>query len=172
MTIMKRLLPLLAILLLVSACGFKLQTKAKLPAEMQRTKLEIMLPYSEFARRLETLLEQSGVRVVTVLEDGVAVLEVPVNETRKEIQSIGDNARVREFLVRHSVQFRLLDSSGTELIPLQIFEQSRVYRFNEQDILAIEREDEFLRNDLADSLARMVVRRLGTYENSANAATN
>jgi LPS-assembly lipoprotein len=91
------------------------------------------------------------------------VLQVPVNSMRKEIQSIGDNARVREFLIRHTVQFRLFDSGGTELIPLQTFEQSRVYSFNEQDILAAEREDEFLRNDLADSLARMVVRRLGTY---------
>jgi outer membrane lipopolysaccharide assembly protein LptE/RlpB len=130
---------------------------------MQRTRLEIQDPYSQFARRLQTHLEQSGVDVVTAAE-GAAMLEVPLNATRKEIQSIGDNARVREFLVRHTVQFRLLASDGNELIPLQTFEQSRIYSFNEQDILAAEREDEFLRNDVADSLARMVVRRLGTYE--------
>jgi LPS-assembly lipoprotein len=159
---MVRLLLLPAALLLLSACGFHIQTRAELPPEMQRTRLEVELPYSEFARRLETHLEQNGVNVVTNL-DGAAVLQVPVNSMRKEIQSIGDNARVREFLIRHSVQFRLFDSGGTELIPLQTFEQSRVYSFNEQDILAAEREDEFLRNDLADSLARMVVRRFGTY---------
>jgi len=153
---------LLAALLLLSACGFKLQTRAELPPEMQRTRLEVVDPYGEFARRLETLLEQNGVKVVSALGEA-AVLEVPLNESRKEIQSIGDNARVQEYLVRHSVQFRLLDSKGAEMIPLQTFELSRVYKFNEQDILAAEREDEFLRNDLADSLARMVVRRLGNY---------
>jgi LPS-assembly lipoprotein len=157
-----RLLCLSAVLILLNACGFHLQSKAELPPEMQRTRLEIQSPYSQFARRLETHLEQSGVNVVTAL-DGAAILEVPVNATRKEIQSIGDNARVREFRVRHTVQFRLLASDGTEMIPLQTFEQSRVYSFDEQDILAAEREDEFLRNDLADNLARMVVRRLGTY---------
>lgn len=157
-----RLLYLLLILQFVTACGFQLQTRSELPPEMQRTRLEIQSPDSDFARRLETQLEQNGVQVVTVLGDA-AVLEVPVNSVRKEIQSIGDNARVREFLLRHSVQFRLLDSDGTELIPMQTFEQSRVYSFNEQDILAAERENEFLRKDLADSLARMVVRRLGTY---------
>lgn len=157
-----RLLPLLAVLLLVGACGFHLQTRAELPPEMQRTRLEVQAPYSEFARRLEIHLEQSGVKVVTALENA-AVLEVPLNRSRKEIQSIGDNARVREYLIRHTVQFRLLDSSGKEIIPLQTFEQSRVYSFNEQDILAAERENEFLRNDLSDNLARMVVRRLGTY---------
>lgn len=146
----------------MGACGFHLQTKVELPPEMQRTKLEVQSPYSEFARRLETHLEQNGIQVVKGLE-GAAILEVPVNNMRKEIQSIGDNARVREFLIRHTVQFRLIDSEGVELIPLQSFEQSRIYSFNEQDILAAEREDEFLRKDLADATARMVVRRLGTY---------
>jgi LPS-assembly lipoprotein len=160
--LIKRLLLILAVLMLVSACGFKLQARAELPPEMQRTKLEIQAPYSEFARRLEIYLEQNGVNIVTALENA-AVLEVPLNQSRNEIQSIGDNARVREYLVRHTVQFRLLDSSGKELIPLQTFEQSRVYSFNEQDILAAERENEFLRNELSDTLARMVVRRLGTY---------
>ena len=158
-----RLIPILAVMLLITACGFQLQTRSELPPEMQRTRLEIQSPHSEFARRLQIHLEQNGVQVVTGLAEA-AVLEVPLNSQRKEIQSIGDNARVREFLVRHSVQFRLLDSEGNELIPLQTFEQSRVYSFNEQDILAAEREDEFLRQDLSDSLARMVVRRLGTYE--------
>ncbi len=157
-----RLFSLLSVLLLVTACGFHLQTRAELPAEMQRTKLDIQLPYSEFARRLEIHLEQNGVKVVTSL-DNVAVLEVPLNRMRKEIQSIGDNARVREFLIRHTVQFRLLDSNGTELVPMQTFEQTRTYSFTAQDILAAEQEDEFLRGDLADSMARMVVRRLGTY---------
>ena len=159
---LNRLLLLLSFLVLVTACGFHLQSRAELPPEMARTKLAIQSPYSEFARRLESYLEQNGVQVVTVLEDA-AVLEVPVNIMRKEIQSIDDNARVREFLIRHIVKFRLLDSKGNELIPLQSFEQSRVYSFNKQDILAAERESEFLSNNLSDSLARMVVRRLGTY---------
>jgi len=154
---------LMALMLsLITACGFQLQTRAELPPEMQRTRLEIQDPYGRFARRVETLLEQNNVQVVQSLDDA-AVLEVPLNRVQKEIQSIGDNARVREFLIRHTVHFRLLDKDGEEVIPLQIFEQSRVYSFNEQDILAAEREDEFLRNDLADSLAGMVVRRIGTY---------
>jgi len=157
-----RLLTFLSVFLLLTACGFQLQTRAELPPEMQRTKLEVQASDNAFERRLEVHLEQSGVQVVTGLDDA-AVLEVPFNRTRKEIQSIGDNARVREFLIRHTIKFRLLDSEGVELIPMQTFEQSRVYSFNEQDILAAERESEFLSDDLSDSLARMVVRRLGTY---------
>ncbi|MCW8925152.1 MAG: LPS assembly lipoprotein LptE [Xanthomonadales bacterium] len=148
--------------LLLSACGFQLQTRAELPAEMQHTRLEVQAPFSKFASRLETHLEQNGVRVVKDADDA-AVLEVPQNSVRREIQSIGDNARVREYMLRHTVQFRLLDSDGKEMIPLQTLEQTRVYSFDQQDILSKEREDEFLREDLSDALARMVVRRLGTY---------
>jgi LPS-assembly lipoprotein len=160
--ITRYLIVLLLVPVLLGACGFQLQTHAELPPEMQQTVLEVQSPYSPFARRLEILLEQNGAQIV---ESGgnAAILEVPQNRMRKEIQSIGDSARVREYLIRHTVQFRLLDSEGNELIPLQTFEQSRVYTFNEQDILAAEREDEFLRNELSDSLARMVVRRLGTF---------
>ena len=157
-----RHLSLVLFALLLSACGFHLQSSSELPPEMQRTRLEVTGPYSEFARRLEVHVEQSGAQVVTDADDA-AVLEVPQNRVRREIQSIGDNARVREYMLRHTVQFRLLDSNGKELIPLQTLEQSRVYSFDQQDILSKEREDEFLRDDLSDTLARMVVRRLGTY---------
>jgi len=92
-------------LALISACGFQLQARVELPAEMQKTRLEVVDPYGRFARRLETLLEQNGIQVVESA-DGAAILEVPVNNVRKEIQSIGDNARVQEFLVRHSSPFR------------------------------------------------------------------
>lgn len=152
----------LLLALLLSACGFHLQTRAELPAEMQQTRLDVRLPHSEFARRLEIHLEQNGVHVVEDA-DNAAVLEVPQNLVRREIQSIGDNARVREYMLRHTIQFRLLDGAGNEMIPLQTLEQTRVYSFDQQDILSKEREDEFLRDDLSDALARMVVRRLGTY---------
>lgn len=158
----RHLIAFLLILGLLAGCGFQLQTRVELPGEMQQTRLEVQAPYSSFARRLETLLEQNGAQIV-VSGENAALLEVPQNQIRKEIQSIGDNARVREYLIRHTVQFRLLDEKGDEMIPLQTLEQSRVYSFNEQDILAAEREEEFLRNELSDSLARMVVRRLGTY---------
>ena len=155
---------MLSALLVLTACGFQLQPRVELPGAMQQTQLEIKDPYSEFARRLEIHLGQSGAQMVDDAP-GAAILEVPENTVRREIQSIGDNARVREYQIRHTVSFRLLDAQGKELVPLQTLEQSRVYSFDNTDILAVERESEFLREDLADSLARMVVRRLGTFEN-------
>ena len=143
------------------ACGFHLQPTFQLPAAMASTRLEAQDPYSQFARRLTILLEQNGARVSDDPE-ATAVLEIPVNRVYKDILTIGDNARVREYRIRHRVQFRLVDADGKELVPEQTLEQSRVISFDEQDILAATREEEFLRQELADTLSRMVLRELGT----------
>jgi len=158
---LRLLLPVL--LLSLSACGFHLQTHTAFKSDIQRIHVSIQRPQSEFARHVESLLRQNGVQLVDSGE-GAAELDVPLNRARKEIQSIGDNARVREYLLRYTVEFRLLDRTGKELIPLQTLEQTRTYSFNEQDILSAEREDEFLRSDLAESLARALVRRVGSYQ--------
>lgn len=143
-----------------AACGFHLQQATELPAAMSRTSLEIQDPYSPFARQLSILLEQNGVQVVE-RNQASAILQVPLNEVRKEILTIGDNARVREYRVRHAVRFRLVDPGGQVLVAERSLEQSRVISFDEQDILAAAQEEEFLRKNMADTLSRLVLRHLG-----------
>lgn len=153
----------LAVLLVFSlqGCGFHLPKEAQLPVEMDRVQLDLADPYSDYGRRLAILLEQGG---STVVEDGSAtsVLHVRQNRVRKEILTIGDNARVREYRLRHTVAFSLVDLSGRVLVPEQTLEQSRVISFDEQDILGAAQEDEQLRREMADTLARLTLRRLGT----------
>ncbi|MFT5141047.1 MAG: LPS-assembly lipoprotein [Lysobacterales bacterium] len=158
-----RIIPIFIAAIIIASCGFHLQAETILPLEMAQTRLEIQNPYSPFARRLSNLLEQSGINIVEASDSG-AVLEVPLNVVRKEILTIGDNARVREYRVRHSISFRLLDSNGQILIPDHKLEQSRVISFDEQDILAAAQEEEFLRKNMADTLSRLVIRHLGTAE--------
>lgn len=157
--IFMRALGLLAATALLSACGFQLRDSADLPPEMARTYMVIDGQYSPLARRLRVLLEQSGAELVQP-DDALAILEVPVNNVVTNVLTIGDNARVREYRIIHTVQFRLLDSAGTELIPRQTLRQTREISFDEQEILGSSREQEYLKQDLANSLARLIMRRL------------
>lgn len=155
------LLLTLALAGLLSACGFHLQAPTALPEAMSLTRLDIQDPYSPFARQLSILLEQNGIQLVDD-DPSAAILEVPLNEVRKEILTIGDNARVREYRVHHAVRFRLLDPQGRVIVPEQRLEQSRVISFDEQDILAAAQEEEFLRKNMVDTLSRLVLRHLGS----------
>ena len=132
----------------------------ELPSEMANTFMVINDEYSLLGRRVRALLEQSGATFVG-RKDATAVLLIPTNSVVTEVLTIGDNARVREFRISHTVKFRVTDANGGEIIPLQTVRQARELSFDEQEILVASREQEYLRQELAETLSRMLVTRLG-----------
>lgn len=150
---------ILSLALISSGCGFQLRTDVELPPEMARTKMVIGDEYSDLGRQVRTMLEQSGVQFVSS-EEATAILEIPVNQVVTDVLTIGDNARVREFRISHTVRFRLLDAGGQVLLDWQNLRQAREVSFDEQKILAGSREREYLEKELAETLSRMLVSRL------------
>jgi outer membrane lipopolysaccharide assembly protein LptE/RlpB len=150
---------MLGLLLICGGCGFQLRTDTDLPPDMAKTKMVIGNEYSDLARRLRVMLEQSGVQFVSS-EEATAILEIPVDQVATDVLTIGDNARVREYRISHTVRFRLLDSDGQVLLDWQNLSQAREVSFDEQRILAGSREQEYLKKELADTLSRMVMSRL------------
>lgn len=144
---------------LVGACGFQLRDAASLPPEMGQTRLVIDDRYGQLSRNLQNLLERNGVQIVDG-DAATAVLEVTANRVVTEVLTIGDSARVREYRITHTVEFRLTDAAGGELIGPQTLRQARELAFDEQAILANSREEEYLREDLAKTMARLMVARL------------
>lgn len=149
----------LIVLLSAGGCGFQLRGEASLPPEMEKTQIVISNEYSTLARRVRVMLERSGVQIVGAGEAS-AILEIPQNQIVTEVLTIADNARVREYRLTHTVRFRLTDARGEELIGWQTLRQSREISFDEQQILASSREQEYLREDLAETMAQLLVARL------------
>ncbi len=160
------LLTMLSLGLLCSACGFQLREDAELPPEMAQTRMVIEDENSTLARRVRVLLEQTGVQFVGS-NQATAFLEIPLNSVVTEVLTIGDNARVREYRITHTVRFRVTDAEGKDIIPLQTMRQAREISFDEQEILATSREQEYLKQDLAETLSRLLVTRLESADASS-----
>ncbi|MEE4294893.1 MAG: LPS assembly lipoprotein LptE [Xanthomonadales bacterium] len=154
-----RYLLIAVFLLSLAGCGFQLRGKADLPPEMAQTQMIVDDANSTLARRVRTLLEQNGVTFVSGAK-ATAILEIPLNEVVTSVLTIADNARVREYRISHTVQFRLTAADGRELLTSQTLRQTREISFDEQKILASSREQEYLKQDLAEDLARLIVSRL------------
>jgi outer membrane lipopolysaccharide assembly protein LptE/RlpB len=152
---------LLSLSLLCTACGFQLRNDVALPTQMDKTQMVVDDEYSALARRVRIMLEQSGVQFVAG-DQATAILEIPVNNVVTDVLTIGDNARVREYRISHTVRFRLLDADGAVLVDWQDLRQAREVSFDEQRILAGSREQEYLKKELADTLSRLLVARLET----------
>ncbi|MBT8049398.1 MAG: hypothetical protein HKN57_10700 [Xanthomonadales bacterium] len=149
----------LSVVLLAAGCGFQLRTGVELPSQMAKTQMLIDNEYSTLGRKVRAMLEQNGVQFVGA-EEATAVLEIPVNNVATDVLTIGDNARVREYRISYTVRFRLLDAQGQELIGWQNLRQAREVSFDEQRILAGSREQEYLENELAETLSRLLIARL------------
>ena len=150
---------ILGLALLCTGCGFQLRNDVELPPQMAKTQMVIDDEYSTLARRVRVMLEQNGVQFVGGNEAS-AILEIPVNNVVTDVLTIGDNARVREYRVSHTVRFRLLDAQGQVLVGWQNMRQAREVSFDEQRILAGSREQEYLEKELAETLSRLLIARL------------
>ena len=150
---------ILSLALLITGCGFQLRDNVELPAQMAKTQMVVGDEYSTLARRVRVMLEQNGVQFVSGNEAS-AILEIPVNNVVTDVLTIGDNARVREYRISHTVRFRLLDAQGQELVGWQNMRQAREVSFDEQRILAGSREQEYLEKELAETLSRLLIARL------------
>jgi LPS-assembly lipoprotein len=164
---MRLLFLALACTLLLTACGFQLRGDADLPPEMKKTQLVIDDQYSTLARRVKTMLEQNGVRFVGP-DEATAILEIPENQVVTNVLTIGNNARVQEYRITHTVEFMLSDAKGNVILPPQTLRQTREISFDEQAILATSREQEYLQEDLAENLARLLVTRLESVTAGSN----
>jgi len=150
---------LLGLALLCTGWGFQLRNDVELPPQMAKTQMVVDDEYSTLARRVRVMLEQNGVQFVNGNEAS-AILEIPVNNVVTDVLTIGDNARVREYRISHTVRFRLLDAQGQVLVGWQNMRQAREVSFDEQRILAGSREQEYLKEELAETLSRLLIARL------------
>jgi LPS-assembly lipoprotein len=144
----------------LSACGFQLRGEARLPASMAQTRLVTLDQTSAFVRELERLLVANGVELVEGGADAAAELRITRETMRREALTISGDARVREFVLIFEVGLGVFDADGEPLMEVETLRLSRDYSFDEQEILAATREEEFLRADLRRSMAGRVLRRL------------
>jgi LPS-assembly lipoprotein len=155
-----RLLGLLLVACLLAGCGFQLRGEARLPEAMNETWLQTPDDSSAFVRELSLTLRANGVSISTTQQQGAAQLRIMSERMRRDALTISGRARVREFVLGFEVDFELLDAEGEVLIERETLRMSRDYSFDEQEILAATREEEFLRDEMRRAMAARLLRRL------------
>lgn len=145
---------------LFTACGFQLRGAAELPAAMERTYIRTPDASTGFVRDLERQLTANGVQVVASQSEATGILDIPVARMRRQALTISGAAQVREYQLRFEVRYRLVDADGEEIIPFDTAVLRRDYSFDEREILAATREEEFLEAELHGNMAVNLLRRL------------
>lgn len=151
-------------LLLLSACGFRLRGEVELPPELTRLRLDMDDSGPRIRRELINALERGGVTFVAPGTPDVAVLRVPVNQASTEALSISEQARVTEYAVRHRVVLEILAADGAVLLPQQEIMLERDFVFDRLDALGVAGQEEALMRDLEREMVRAILRRIESLE--------
>lgn len=152
----------LALLLLavLSGCGFKPSNIVQLDAQSGPFIVSADDTYSSLADNIERALSAAGARLADAGEPAYRIVIVSEDLNRRAL-SINEFAQVREYVLRYTVQYSLLDPDGKALIDKQTAEFRRVYTFDAQLSVGSPAEEALLEREMQAEMIRAILRRTG-----------
>lgn len=169
-------LVLIAVLNLgLSACGFHLRgtTSAALPEGLDRLRLTMAdsrLAYPPVLVEVRNALQ--GVEGVSVAnqQERAPLLTLFGEYFDTQVVAVDRGGRATAYLLNYKVSFKLADAQGRELLPAQSVKLQREYTFDRLNVLAKEREEEYLKLEMQRDAAQQILRRLAAAKPPASAA--
>lgn len=153
-----------ALLLTLAACGFRLRGTAEVPFET------IFLPGATGGIALDlkrNIQVGTKAKVVDDASQAEAVLQFTEETRAKEVLSLTGTGKVREFQLRYQVGFRVHDGKGGEYVPQSTIQLTRDVTFNDAEILAKEQEEQILFRDMQSDMVQQILRRLAASKKPA-----
>lgn len=153
-------LALLASLLTLTGCGFQLRGSSPVPAALQP--LAIDCPASMPGQFCQSLREQLELGGIELRNPGQADYLLRLSDYRQDrrASAITAQAAAAEYILRHTVAMELVTKDQIPLIATTDLNASETYRYDETNVLAKQREEDELRQQLGDLLAQQVIFRL------------
>jgi LPS-assembly lipoprotein len=158
---MSKLLSVLAVVIVVSGCGFRLQGRTPLPAPLAVTYVISPNEQTDFVQGLRKALIASGGTLVEDKERATGTVRILTDNVTSKILSVSANNIPREYELTYTVEFSVT-GRDEDLLPSQKVSVTRDYSFNERTLLAKENEEAILREGMARDLVSIVMRRLSS----------
>lgn len=142
----------------LTGCGFRLRGSYSTPF---RTLYLQMPENSHLAVRLrQELLAGSDVTIVNTPSEAEAILELLSDSRSRDVLSINDTGRAREYEIALSLSFRVSNPSGIDYMEAVTLTASRDLTYSESDFLSREKEEDFLYRDMEADLVNQLMRRI------------
>jgi LPS-assembly lipoprotein len=154
-------LVMMAVLTVVSGCGFRLQGRMPLPAPLKVAYVVAPNEQTEFVQGLRKALLINGGKLVDDSTNATSTVRIITDDVTSKILSVSANNIPREYELTYTVEFSV-SSKEEELLPTQKVSITRDYSFDERTLLAKENEAAILREGMARDLVNIVMRRLSS----------
>jgi LPS-assembly lipoprotein len=131
----------------------------QLPDGMKSVYVSASDELTPFATSLKRNLQRSGATLAASSASADTVVRVAKDRTGRRVLSVSARNTPQEYEIFYAVEYSI-DRAGKEVVPKQDLELTRNFSFEESQLLAKDREEDVLREAMAQDLANLVVRRL------------
>lgn len=159
---------IVAVALLVSACGFHLRGAYSLPFDT----LYIAQPESSELRAIikRNVEASTQTRITDAANEAQATLKIISDTPVKKILSLNSAGRVREYQLTRTFVFAVANNAGGEYLPQNSIVLSREMTFDDSSVLSKEAEEVLLWRDIQNDLVQQLLRRLAAVKLQATAS--
>ena len=145
----------------LAGCGFQMRGAATIPAEMDRTYIATSDRRSVFYRKLRAELMHHGIELVDSPVDATATFSIHSDLTGQRVLSVSARNVPREYEIFYTVLYSLQSGEETLLEP-RSQSLTMAYQWDETEVLGKEKEEEILRDSIADDLVRVVMMQISS----------
>ena len=157
------------------SCGFHLRgvSSFALPAELST--LRVTMGGAGYPPLLvevrNALLALGDVRLTDDVSANVPVLQLHSESSASQVLAIDSSGRISAYLINYRVDYSLVGADNKSLLPRQSVKLQREYNFDRLNVIATEKQSEFLQNEMRHDVAQQILRRLASL-NFARASGN
>ncbi|MCL7946051.1 LPS assembly lipoprotein LptE [Marinobacter sp. ATCH36] len=150
--------------LLVTGCGFQLRGAPPVSSALQPLAVDCSdnVP-GQLCDAVREQLELGRIQLKPA-EEADYVLKIGNFRQERRASAITLRAAAAEYTLRHTVDIEVLTSDNIPLIEPTDLNSSETYRYDESNVLAKQREEEALREQLHDRLAQQIIFRLAPLD--------
>lgn len=149
--------------ILSAGCGFHLQGRAEYAPELESLYLAVPDNSTELAKELKRTLRVSDLDLAAAEGDATAVLQIIKDDSGRKVESVSARNRPQEYRVFYTAIYAVRSGSDVLLRP-QTITRTRIYTYDELQVLAKDHEESMLREALAREIAGVISRRLAEIE--------
>lgn len=156
------------LVLVLAGCGFKPSNIVQLNEQSGPFSVSSDNIYSALADNIERAFDLTGARIAQNGEPAYRVVIVSENTQTRPL-SINEFAQVREFVIRYTVVYSLIDPAGKVLIDNQTIALRRVYTYDSQLSAGSPAEEALLIREMQAEMVRAILRRTSVVLQPAKA---
>ncbi len=157
-------LPLIVALMVgLTACGFRLAGARPLPEALQRVSIDVITPYRVSEPPVETalraVLQRRGAAIAEEAKPGITQILLSELDESRQVLSIGADGKAIEFRLVTRVHYQVR-RDNVVLVQPDVLIATRDYSFEPAQVLAKEAEEARLRGFIQTELAELLMLRL------------